>query len=80
MSHTRVFGCTAITQECTVENTIYGYYPDLGGNIFFAALFGACCAAQLVLGLRTRSWIFMGVMALGAFTEGLGKSPFRTIH
>ena len=76
----RVFGCTEITQECTIENTIYGYYPDLGANILFAALFGICCIAQLVLGIRTRSWVFMGVMVLGAFAEGLGRSSSRTIR
>jgi len=78
MPHPTVFGCTAVTQQCTIENSIYGYYPDLGANIFFAAIFGICCVVQLVLGTRTRSWVFMGVLAVGAFAEGLGKSSHHT--
>ncbi|KAJ9646141.1 hypothetical protein H2204_000803 [Knufia peltigerae] len=31
--------CYDVSPQCPVENTIYGYYPNIGANCFFAAFF-----------------------------------------
>ncbi|KAF2193908.1 sphingoid long-chain base transporter RSB1 [Zopfia rhizophila CBS 207.26] len=64
--------CTKVTPDCPVEGTIYGYYPSLGGNAFFAAFFGLCLIIQLVLGIKYRTWTFMIALALGCLGECIG--------
>jgi hypothetical protein len=46
-------------EPCTVERTLYGYYPSIGANAFFAAFFGICLLIQLVQGVRYKTWTFM---------------------
>ncbi len=73
--------CTSIGQivdyngipvECTIEGTLYGYYPSLGANSFFAAFFGLCLIVQLVLGFRYKTWTYMIVLSLGCIGEAVG--------
>jgi hypothetical protein len=64
--------CTEITAECTVERTTYGYYPNLGGNIFLLILFAICFFAQLVIGWKTKVRAFSIVVAIGCGLEALG--------
>jgi hypothetical protein len=52
--------CTNIAPPlCTIGGTIYGYYPNLGVNAFFAAFFGICLIIQLGLGIRYKTYTFM---------------------
>lgn len=51
--------CTAITDECTVERTIYGYYPSLGANAFFVAFFSLGFILNLAFGIRYKTWTYM---------------------
>ncbi|PYI00063.1 RTA1 like protein [Aspergillus ellipticus CBS 707.79] len=64
--------CTHVTPECPVQATTYGYYPNLGGNIFFAVYFGICGVFQLGFGAYFRTWTVMIAMAIGAFMELAG--------
>lgn len=64
--------CTKVTPECPVEGTIYGYYPSLGANAFFCAFFGIALVAQLIQGIRWRTWTFMIALSLGALAEAIG--------
>ncbi|KAH8595311.1 RTA1 like protein-domain-containing protein [Bisporella sp. PMI_857] len=64
--------CTKITPECPVEKTVYGYYPSLGGNAIFAALFTLCAIAQLVLGIKYRLKLYTTVVILGCAGEAIG--------
>jgi RTA1 like protein len=64
--------CTKISPECPIERSIYGYYPDLGPNAFFAAFFGVFMITNAVLGIRYRSWTFLVAMVLGCLSECLG--------
>ncbi|KAF1829406.1 RTA1-domain-containing protein [Decorospora gaudefroyi] len=57
---------------CTVERTLYGYYPSLGANAFFAAFFGICLLVQLVQGVRFKTWTFMIALVLGCLGEVIG--------
>lgn len=73
--------CTSIGQvvdyqgfpvECTIEGTLYGYYPSLGANAFFAAFFALCFIVQLVLGIRYKTWTYMIALCLGCAGEAVG--------
>ncbi|KEF59019.1 uncharacterized protein A1O9_03862 [Exophiala aquamarina CBS 119918] len=64
--------CDEISPSCPVELTTYGYYPNLGANAFFVALFGVCLIATLFLGIRKRTWTYMAVLTIGTFGEAVG--------
>lgn len=64
--------CTSVTPDCPVSGTLYGYYPNLGVNAFFAALFGILLVAQLLIGTYTRTWTYMLAAGLGIFGEMVG--------
>lgn len=64
--------CTEVTPSCPVEATTYGYYPNLGGNVFYAAFFGLLAVLQLGLGLWFRTWTFLVAVAVGAILELVG--------
>jgi hypothetical protein len=64
--------CTAVSIECPIEGTIYGYYPSLGWNAFFAAFFGICCISQILLGYRYKTWTYMIAVGLGCAAECAG--------
>ncbi|KAF2726846.1 RTA1-domain-containing protein [Polyplosphaeria fusca] len=58
--------------ECTVEGTLYGYEPLIGANGFFAGFFGLCLVAQLVLGIRYKTWTYMIALGFGCLGELIG--------
>ncbi|GAB7327852.1 hypothetical protein MBLNU13_g11642t1 [Cladosporium sp. NU13] len=64
--------CTEVTPECPVEWTTYGYYPNLGGNVFLLILFAICFFAQLVIGWKTKVRAFAIVVAIGCGLESIG--------
>jgi hypothetical protein len=64
--------CISVTPACPVEGTLYGYYPNLGANAFFAALFGVLLILQLILGIWKKTWTFMLAVGLGVFGEMAG--------
>ena len=66
--------CQNVNEYCTIQETIYGYYPSLGANVFFCAFFGLCMIIQLVQGTRFRSWSFMVAMGVGCLGEAVGMS------
>jgi hypothetical protein len=72
--------CTAVTPDCPVSGTLYGYYPNLGANAFFAALFAVLLIAQLVIGTLTRTWTFMLAVGLGVFGEMVGYIGRLIMH
>lgn len=72
--------CEAIGPYCTVDSTIYGYYPSLPANAFFAAFFFLTLGIQAIQGVRYRTWTFTLAMCLGCFAEGMGMSPPPTSY
>ena len=69
--------CLTVSEECPVQATIYGYYPSLGANYFFAILFGIAFVAQFVQGIKWKTWTFMIALTLGCIGEciGIATSP-----
>ena len=68
--------CTKITPLCPVEQTTYGYYPNMGANVFFLALFAVLCAVNVAQGVKYKTWTYMIALALGSLTEAIGTLPF----
>lgn len=57
---------------CPVEMSVYGYRPSLAANGAFIALFTIAAMIHAYLGIRWRSWWFMGCMVTGCFVITLG--------
>jgi RTA1 like protein len=72
--------CTEISPQCPLEETIYGYYPNLATNAFFAAFFGVFMIVNLFFGIRYRSWTFLIAMAVGCMGETLGYVGRILLH
>ncbi|KAK8086512.1 hypothetical protein PG994_001486 [Apiospora phragmitis] len=51
---------------CPVEMTVYGYRPSLAANITFLCLYLLSAAIHIYLGVRRKTWFFMGCMVVGA--------------
>lgn len=66
--------CLNINATCTIEKTIYGYYPSVPANVFFCAFFGLCLIIQIVQGITFRSWSFMVALGVGCLGEAIGMS------
>lgn len=62
--------CTV--EACPIEFSVYGYRPTLPGSAALIALYGICMIVQIVLGIRYKTWWFMGAMVLGCIDEILG--------
>lgn len=69
-----VQNCTVDSIYCPVEFTIYGYYPNLGANAFFCALFAICCIIQLGAGIKYKTWTYLIAMFFGCLGEAVGES------
>lgn len=80
---TAAIDCTDIGvpfPECDVNNSLYGYEPNLGVNAFFAAFFGICLLAQLILGIRYKTWTYMIALGLGCLGEMIGYIGRIMLH
>ncbi|KAL8371512.1 hypothetical protein RB595_001348 [Gaeumannomyces hyphopodioides] len=65
-------GANCTLDLCPVEMSVYGYRPSLAANYALIACFALAGAVHLALGLRTRSWWFMGAMCSGCAVCILG--------
>ena len=52
--------------------THFGYTPDLGANILYIAIFVVYFVVQLILGIRYRTWDYMGAALAGVALEIMG--------
>lgn len=64
--------CVAVGPDCPVEGTLYGYYPSLPANAFFAAFFGLCFVLNLGFGIKWKTWTYMIALCLGCGAECAG--------
>jgi hypothetical protein len=72
--------CTTVFPACPVSSSIYGYYPSLGANTFFCAFFGVALLADLLFGIRYKTWTFMIALSLGCLTEAIGYMGRILLH
>ncbi|KAI1456747.1 RTA1-domain-containing protein [Annulohypoxylon moriforme] len=63
---------TCTLDLCPLEMSVLEYRPSLGSNIAFICIFTALLSIHGVLGLRWRSWWFLGCMTVGCTTEIIG--------
>ncbi|OTB15100.1 hypothetical protein K445DRAFT_301731 [Daldinia sp. EC12] len=79
---TKVFGpgsnCTL--EVCPVDISVYGYVPSLAANAIFLALYLISACIHVYLGIRWKSWFFMGCMVLGAVNATLGYAGRIAMH
>lgn len=79
--------CEDVGPLCPVEGSLYGYYPSIGANGFFAGYFGLCLLIQLILGVRYKTWTYLIALGLGCLGELIGyigrimlyNNPFDSI-
>ncbi|KAL2270085.1 hypothetical protein VTJ83DRAFT_2269 [Remersonia thermophila] len=67
--------CTVCTCPLEVNGhqvAYMGYVPSLGGNVFFAIVFGIALLFQLYLGFRNRTWGYLIGMGGGLILEVIG--------
>ncbi len=67
-------------QTCSLLQGPFTYVPSLGGNAFFAALFGLLIAVQLILGLYYRTVGFTIGMITGLILEMVGYASRIAMH
>lgn len=72
--------CLNVTAQCPVNETIYGYYPSLGANAFFIAIFAICLVAQSYLGLRYKTWTYLIALFFGCLGEVIGYAGRIILH
>ena len=65
---------------CPLEWTMYTYLPSLPGNIIFVALFAIIGVIHVYLGVRWKSWGFMGGMLAGCIAEIIGYAGRIILH
>jgi hypothetical protein len=70
--------CTLET--CSITQAQLTYDPNLGGNVFFAALFTLLLSLQLILGFYYRTWSFTTGMVGGLILEICGYTGRIQMH
>ncbi|KAG4440929.1 hypothetical protein IFR05_003558 [Cadophora sp. M221] len=78
--HNVAQNCTDVGPGCPVEDTIYGYKPNLGSSAFFVAIFAIVAIAQLGLGFRKRTYFYSIAIALGCIGEAIGYGGRIMMH
>jgi hypothetical protein len=64
--------CLSVSLACPVEQTIYGYYPSLGLNTFFVAIFALLALIQTGLGIYYKTYFFGSLVVAGCIAEVIG--------
>ncbi|KAJ5938071.1 RTA1 domain protein [Penicillium verhagenii] len=64
--------CTSVSPVCPVSATTYGYRPNLGGNVFFAVIFGLCAIYNLIIGIKSKQKMFTIALTVGSAMELAG--------
>ncbi|EFY92466.1 RTA1 domain protein, putative [Metarhizium acridum CQMa 102] len=64
--------CTEVSALCPVDETVLGYYPNLGSGIFFSIAFGICLIAAFSLGMWKKTWTYTAAITIGLILETAG--------
>jgi hypothetical protein len=72
--------CTDLGPGCSVEDTIYGYEPNLGLNAFFLAVFALFALIHIPLFIRYKTWFYGIAIAMGCIGEAIGYGGRIIMH
>ena len=72
--------CLKVGPNCPVEASIYGYYPSMGANAFFVAIFAICFFGSTYFGYRYKTWTYMTAMSLAALCSAIGYAGRVLLH
>ncbi|KAF2731130.1 RTA1-domain-containing protein [Polyplosphaeria fusca] len=64
--------CHEVSPSCPLAGTTYGYYPELGPNAFFLALFALLFLWSLGVGIWSKTWTYTLALGGGTLLEALG--------
>ncbi|ESZ96663.1 hypothetical protein SBOR_2922 [Sclerotinia borealis F-4128] len=64
--------CLKVSDECPISATAYGYTPSLAANATLLAIFSIITLAQMIQGVKYRTWGFMATFVLGSLCEVVG--------
>ncbi|KAI9845098.1 MAG: hypothetical protein M1837_005102 [Sclerophora amabilis] len=78
-NETNTDNCTLATCSIAEDGQLH-YIPSLPGNAFYLGLFGLVLVGQLFLGIRYRTWGFLGAMVGGLALEILGYVARIQLH
>ncbi|EXU96797.1 RTA1 like domain protein [Metarhizium robertsii] len=70
--------CTEVSASCPVDETVLGYYPNLGSGIFFTIAFGTCLIAAFSLGMWKKT--YMAAITIGLILETAGYVGRILLH
>lgn len=72
--------CTEVTPQCPVSATTYGYYPNLGVNALYLAIFSFLLLLNVVYVLRYRLWTYAFAVSASCLLELLGYVGRVAMH
>ena len=67
-------------QTCPIDQAYVHYLPSIAGNSLFLAIFVVILIAQLFIGIRHRTWGFLGGMFGGLVLEIIGYVGRLKMH
>jgi hypothetical protein len=70
--------CTLDT--CPITEAYVYYVPSLAGNAIFVAIFALLLVAQIVLGIRYRTWAYLAGLSGGLVLEVIGYAGRIQMH
>lgn len=65
---------------CDLSLSSFLYRPTVAGNALFAGIFAIFIVVQLFLGIKHKTWGYMGAMILGLLLEVIGYVARVLIH
>jgi len=72
--------CDAVSPECPLDATTYGYVPNLAAAVAFLTIFAVCCVLQIILGIRYKTYPYMIAAVIGMFGEAVGYGGRVLMH
>lgn len=73
-THYAFKNCTEVTPACPVEETLYGYLPNIPANATYALIFAVYFFFQLWFGIRYKTRSYAIAVVLGCLLEVVGKN------
>ncbi|KAH7355407.1 RTA1 like protein-domain-containing protein [Rhexocercosporidium sp. MPI-PUGE-AT-0058] len=71
--HYVAINCTSVSlPDCSIEDTVYGYRPNLGANSFFTVIFSILAIVHFGTAIRWKTWFFGIAIFCGCVGEAIG--------